>query len=101
LRRFGAVTGLSADITLRLEADFEVLKSCRLARHRELWWRVAQKLALQWSPERISGWLRRQFPADKGMRVSHETIYRRLFIQTRGVLKRDLMAHVRTARQMR
>ena len=76
-------------------------KPCRLARHAELRWRVAQKLALQWSPEQISGWLKRQFPADQGMQISHETIYRSLFIQTRGVLKKELMAHLRTARQMR
>src|SRR5512142_743937 len=76
-------------------------KPCRLARHAELRWRVAQKLALQWSPKQISGWLERQFPADQGMRLSHETIYRSLFIQTRGVLKKELMAHLRTARQMR
>ena len=76
-------------------------KSCRLARHGELRWRVAQKLALQWPPEQISGWLKRQFPTDQGMRVSYETIYRSLFIQTRGVLKKALMVHLRTARQMR
>src|SRR5512136_2854794 len=76
-------------------------KPCRLARHAELRWRVAQKLALQWSPKQISGWLERQFPAEPGMRLSHETIYRSLFIQTRGVLKKQLMAHLRTARQMR
>src|SRR5262249_28541477 len=58
-------------------------KPCRLARHAGLRWRVAQKLALQWSPKQISGWLKRQFPADQGMQVSHETIYRSLFIQTR------------------
>jgi len=72
-------------------------KPCRLARHAELRWRVAQKLALQWSPKQISGWLERQFPADPGMRLSHETIYRSLFIQTRGVLKKELMAHLRSA----
>jgi IS30 family transposase len=76
-------------------------KPCRLARHAELRWRVAQKLALQWSPQQIAGWLKQQFPADQGMQVSHETIYRSLFIQTRGVLKKELMAHLRTARQMR
>src|SRR5512140_3579201 len=76
-------------------------KLCRLARHSELRWRVAQKLALQWSPEQVSGWLKRQFPADQGMQISHETIYRSLFIQTRGVLKKELMVHLRTARQMR
>lgn len=76
-------------------------KLCRLARHAELRWRVAQKLALEWSPEQVSGWLKRQFPADQGMQISHETIYRSLFIQTRGVLKKELMVHLRTTRQMR
>jgi len=76
-------------------------KPCRLASCSELRWRVAQKLALQWSPEQISGWLKREFPADEGMQLSHETIYRSLFVQTRGVLKKELMAHLRTARQMR
>src|SRR6516164_9239623 len=76
-------------------------KLCRLARHARLRWRVAQKLALQWSPEQIAGWLKRQLAADQGMQISHETIYRSLFIQTRGVLKKQLMAHLRTARQMR
>ncbi len=76
-------------------------KPCRLASCPELRWRVAQKLALQWSPEQISGWLKREFPADQGMQLSHETIYRSLFVQTRGVLKKELMAHLRTARQMR
>src|SRR5260370_17720762 len=46
-------------------------------------------------------WMKRQFPADQGVQVSHETIYRSLFIQTRGVLKKELMAHLRTARKMR
>src|SRR6266852_7909665 len=46
-------------------------KPCRLAAHPELRWRVAQKLALEWSPEQISGWLKREFPADEGMQVSH------------------------------
>src|SRR5436190_21108596 len=76
-------------------------KPCRLAAHPELRWRVAQKLAPEWSPEQISGWLKREFPADEGMQLSHETIYRSLFVQTRGVLKKELMAHLRTARQMR
>ena len=76
-------------------------KPCRLACHAELRWRVAQKLALQWSPEQISGWLKRQFQTDQGMRISHEAIYRSLFIQTRGVLKKELTTQLRTARQMR
>jgi IS30 family transposase len=76
-------------------------KPCRLALHRELRWRVAQKLALQWSPEQISGWLRQEFPTDQDMQISHEAIYRSLFVQTRGVLKSELTAHLRTQRRMR
>ena len=76
-------------------------KPCRLARNGRLRWRVAQKLALQWSPKQIVGWLKQQFPTDADMQVSHETIYRSLFVQTRGVLKKDLLAHLRTRRQMR
>ena len=76
-------------------------KPCRLAPHRELRWQVARKLALQWSPEQISGWLKRQFPTDEDMQISHEAIYRSLFVQTRGVLKKELTAHLRTRRRMR
>jgi len=76
-------------------------KPCRLSLHRELRWRVAQKLARQWSPEQISGWLKQQFPTDQDMQISHEAIYRSLFVQTRGVLKKELTAHLRTRRQMR
>ena len=76
-------------------------KPCRLALHGELRWRVAQKLALQWSPEQISGWLKQQFPTDRDMRISYEAIYRSLFVQTRGVLKKELTAQLRTRRQMR
>jgi IS30 family transposase len=76
-------------------------KPCRLALNRELRWRVAQKLVLQWSPEQISGWLKREFPTVQDMQISHEAIYRSLFVQTRGVLKKELTAHLRTRRQMR
>jgi IS30 family transposase len=76
-------------------------KRCRLASHPALRWRVAEKLALDWSPEQISGWLKREFPADKGLRVSHETIYRSLFVQARGVLKKELIGHLRAVRRMR
>ena len=62
---------------------------------------VAGKLVLDWSPEQISGWLKTQYPDDKSMRVSHETIYRSLFIQARGVLKQELMEHLRSKRRMR
>ena len=53
-------------------------KPCRLALYRELRWRVAQKLALQWSPQQISGWLKQEFPAHQYMQISHEAIYRSL-----------------------
>jgi IS30 family transposase len=62
---------------------------------------VANRLVLNWSPEQISGWLERQYPDDEAMRVSHETIYRSLFIQARGVLKKELMEHLRSKRRMR
>jgi IS30 family transposase len=62
---------------------------------------VAQKLALEWSPQQVAGWLKRQYPGDPDMQISHEAIYRSLFIQSRGVLKKELMAHLRTRRQMR
>ncbi len=74
---------------------------CRLASHPKLRWRVAEKLALDWSPEQISGWLKREFPADEGLRASHETIYRSLFVQTHGVLKKELIGHLRAVRRMR
>lgn len=76
-------------------------KACRLASQAALRWGVAQKLALQWSPEQIAGWLKLQYPTDPDMHLSHETIYRSLFVQTRGVLKKELMAHLRTKRQLR
>ena len=62
---------------------------------------VAAKLSLDWSPEQIAGWLKLGFPDDKSMRVSHETIYRSLFIQARGVLKKELISHLRSRRMMR
>jgi IS30 family transposase len=76
-------------------------KRCLLALHRRLREMVASKLILEWSPEQISGWLKTEYPKDKRMRVSHETIYRSLFIQARGVLKKELMDHLRTKRRMR
>jgi IS30 family transposase len=62
---------------------------------------VARKLREDWSPEQISGWLKRQYPDDEAMHISHETIYRTLFVQTRGALKRELLAHLRSRRMMR
>jgi IS30 family transposase len=76
-------------------------KVCRLAIHRKLRKVVAGKLILDWSPEQISGWLKSQYPHDENLRVSHETIYRSLFIQARGVLKQELIQHLRTKRRIR
>ena len=76
-------------------------KRCLLAVNRKLRNIVASKLVLDWSPEQISGWLKTQYPDDESMRVSHETIYRSLFIQACGVLKKELMDHLRSKRRMR
>ena len=76
-------------------------QQCRLAEHPRLRRSVAAKLALQWSPEQIARWLKLQYPDNEGMRVSHETIYRSLFIQARGALKKELTAHLRTHRKLR
>src|ERR1700678_1990877 len=76
-------------------------KQCLLAVNRGLRNIVASKLMLDWSPEQISGWLKTQYPDDESLRVSHETIYRSLFIQARGVLKKQLMDHLRSKRHMR
>src|SRR5215470_1077469 len=76
-------------------------KRCLLAGNCKLRDVVASKLILDWSPEQISGWLKTHYPNNKSMRVSHETIYRSLFIQARGVLKKELMDHLRSKRRMR
>lgn len=76
-------------------------KPCKLAVHRALAARVAQKIQPQWSPEQVAGWLRRTYPDDASRQVSHETIYRTLYIQSRGALKQELLAHLRRTRAMR
>ncbi len=76
-------------------------RRCLLALNERLRDMVAQKLREDWSPEQISGWLKKQYPDDEAMRVSHETIYRTLFVQARGALKRELLAHLRSGRMMR
>jgi IS30 family transposase len=76
-------------------------KRCLLAVNRKLRDIVASKLILDWSPEQISGWLKMNYPDDESLRASHETIYRSLFIQARGVLKKELMDHLRSKRRMR
>ena len=76
-------------------------KSCRLVENRALARIVAEKLQLEWSPEQIAGWLKRRFPHDEHYQVSPETIYRSLFIQARGALKKELLDHLRRTRGMR
>jgi len=76
-------------------------KRCLLSVNSELRDLVASKLILDWSPEQIAGWLKAQYPHNESMRVSQETIYRSLFIQARGALKKELTDHLRSKRRMR
>lgn len=76
-------------------------KTCKLVDNPLLAEIVATKLQLQWAPEQIAGWLKHTFPGDEDFQVSHETIYRSLFIQARGALKKELLAHLRRPRIMR
>ena len=76
-------------------------KRCKLVENRALARIVASKLKLAWSPEQIAGWLKRRYPDDDNYQVSHETIYRSLFIQARGALKKELLQHLRRTRVMR
>ena len=76
-------------------------KPCLLVTHAALCESVAGKLMQDWSPQQISGWLKMEYPNDESLRVSHETIYRSLFIQARGALKQELIQHLRSKRRIR
>lgn len=76
-------------------------KICKLACHPSLAFAVSAKLRRKWSPEQIAGWLKRTFPGEAHKQVSHETIYRSLYIQARGVLKKELLEHLRAKRTVR
>ncbi len=76
-------------------------KTCKLAGNQALARLVAKKLQLQWSPRQIAGWLKRTYVDNENYQVSHETIYRTLFIQARGALKKELLQHLRKTRAMR
>ncbi len=76
-------------------------KPCKLVGNDYLCRAISIKLTRKWSPQQIAGWLMRKHPDDEHKRVSHETIYRSLFIQTRGVLKKELQAHLRATRSIR
>lgn len=76
-------------------------KICKLVGNRTLAHIVAGKLQMQWAPEQIAGWLKHTYPDDENYQVSHETIYRSLYIQARGALKKELVQHLRRTRVMR
>jgi IS30 family transposase len=76
-------------------------KACKLKTNPKLCYVVAQKLKLSWSPEQVAGWLKREYPNNLDMQVSHETIYKTLYIQTRGALKKELQKCLRTKRVVR
>ncbi len=76
-------------------------KICKLVENRPLAYIVAKKLQLEWSPEQVAGWLKQTYPSDESYQVSHETIYRSLYIQARGALKKELLQHLRRTRVMR
>ena len=76
-------------------------KTCKLVENRALAGIVAKKLRERWSPEQIAGWLKSTYPDDENRQVSHETIYKSLFIQARGALKKELLQHLRKTRAMR
>jgi len=76
-------------------------KRCKLVENRALAHIVAKKLKKLWSPEQIAGWLKHAYPNDENYQVSHETIYRSLYIQARGALKKELLQHLRRTRAMR
>jgi IS30 family transposase len=76
-------------------------KTCKLAQNPALALIVAEKLQLEWSPDQIAGWLKSTYPDDENHQVSHETIYKTLFIQARGVLKKELIQYLRKPRAMR
>ena len=76
-------------------------KLCKLAKNRALAGIVADLLRMLWSPEQIAGWLKHTYPSNQSLHVSHETIYRSLFIQARGALKKELLEHLRRTRGMR
>lgn len=76
-------------------------KLCVLAKNRELQRIVAGKLMEDWAPQQIAGWLKDEYPDDPGLWVSHETIYKSLFVQARGALKKELIGHLRSKRRIR
>jgi IS30 family transposase len=100
-RNGGRVRYRAVSAEARMWRRAERPKGCRLSRQPTLCGIVAAKLRLEWSPEQIAGWLKREYPGDSSMHVSHETIYRTLYVQARGALKKELLAHLRRRHPLR
>ncbi|MFB1026150.1 MAG: IS30 family transposase [Octadecabacter sp.] len=102
VRRNGGLAGYRATASEQSAWDRALRpKMCKLACHPALTHAVSAKLRRKWSPEQVAGWLKRAFPGEAHKQVSHETIYRSLYIQARGVLKKELLAHLRAKRTVR
>lgn len=102
VRRNGGLTGYRATTSDQAAWDRALRpKMCKLACHPRLADAVSAKLRRKWSPEQVAGWLKRAFPGEAHKQVSHETIYRSLYIQARGVLKKELLEHLRAKRTVR
>jgi IS30 family transposase len=100
-RHGGPATYRAVDADQRAWDSARRPKQCRLAGDGRLRRLVARKLMQNWAPQQIAGWLKVEHPDDPSMHISHETIYRTLFIQARGALKRELTAHLRSRRRIR
>lgn len=100
-RHGGALAYRAAEADTQAWAHTRRPKPCRLATFPLLQQIVAGKLALEWSPAQVAGWLKLEFPDQDTMRVSQESIYRSLFIQARGGLKKELLGHLRSRHRMR
>ena len=101
IRNGGATCYRATDAESQATARARRPKRCRLRMNRRLARKVARKLRLRWSPEQISSWLKKTHPCDPDMTISHETIYRTLYVQTRGALKKELQSFLRRRHVMR
>jgi len=102
VKRNGGLDGYRASLADKVAWDrAHRPKTCKLAMNSALRDAVSIKLELEWSPQQIAGWLKHEYPGDESRQVSHETIYKTLFIQARGALKKELQQHLRSKRAIR
>lgn len=102
IRRHGGLTNYRAAKADKKAWDNALRpKACKLSQNPTLCKIIAEKMHRGWSPEQIAGWLKHNYPDAQGMNVSHETIYKTLFIQTRGTLKKELQQYLRSRRTVR